>query len=241
MHRVSALAAFTLLASSVMGEAEAQSLRVSPVTIDLSPGAASAVYTLDTEKPEGVSVQVRVFRWSQANGEDKLEKTEDVVVSPPVLTVHQGASSTIRLVRVAKAPVSGEEAYRVMIDEIPDRKNIQAGAVMLRIRQSLPVFFNGVDARPGAIAWKVVQRDSKFVLEATNPGRKRSKVSKLTVTDDKNRDVVKIDGVAGYVLGGQSKAWDLAPSPSGPSKTLSITAESDTGQINATVNVGKAG
>ena len=78
---------------------------------------------------EGVAVQARVFRWSQVNGEDKLEKTEDVIISPPVLTVHGGAPSTFRLVRVAKTPVSGEETYRVLLDEIPDRKKLQAGTV----------------------------------------------------------------------------------------------------------------
>ena len=137
-------------------------------------GAANTVLTLETDNKEGVAVQARVFRWSQADGEDKLEKTEDVVISPPVLTVRGGAPSTLRLVRVAKAAVSGEETYRVLIDEIPDRKNLQAGTVALVVRQSLPVFFDGTDARPGSLTWKAVDRKGKLVLEATNGGQKRS-------------------------------------------------------------------
>ncbi len=131
---------------SAIASAKAQSLTVSPLAADLAPGNVSSVFTLETSEKEGVAVQVRVFRWSQADGADKLEKTDNVVISPPVLTVHAGSPSTLRLVRVAKSPVSGEETYRVLIDQIPDRKKQQAGTIALRITQSLPVFFAGVDA-----------------------------------------------------------------------------------------------
>ena len=128
MSRVQAFAALAFLTLAAV-PLQAQSLKVSPLMIDLPSGAASTVLTLQTDNKEGVAVQARVFRWSQADGEDKLEKTEDVVVSPPVLTVRDGTPSTIRLVRVAKTPVSGEETYRVLIDEIPDRKKLQAGGL----------------------------------------------------------------------------------------------------------------
>ena len=238
MSRVKALVAFTLFVASATGSAEAQSLRVSPVTIDLPPGAASVVLTVDTDKKEGVPVQARVLHWSSVNGEDKLEKTEDVVVSPPMLTLHAGSPSTLRLVRVAKTPVSGEETYRVLLDEIPNRKNLQAGTIALTIRQSLPVFFAGFDARPGSLTWKITQRDRKPVLEATNTGQKRVKITKLTATDEKSRNILKNGGLA-YVLAGQTKFWELAEPAVG--KAITITAESDAGPINASVNGGKGG
>ena len=238
MRRVPACTAFALLASAAISPSQAQSLKVSPFMIDLPQGGASTIVTLETDKKEGVAVQARVFRWSQADGEDKLEKTEDVVVSPPVLTVRSGVSSTIRLVRVAKSPVSGEETYRIFIDEIPDRKNLQAGSVALAIRQSVPVFFAGIDARPGSIAWRAVERRGKLVLEASNAGQKRVKLLRLAVTDEKNHDLVKNGGLA-YVLGGQTKAWELSGAAAG--KTLTIKAESDTGTVNASAVPGRSG
>ena len=203
------------------------------------PGTNSSVINLDTDSREGIGIQARVFRWSQTNGEDKLQKTEDLVVSPPVLTILGGTSSMVRLVRVAQAPVSGEETYRVLIDQIPDRKKLQAGTIALAIRQSVPVFFTGLDARPGPLSWRTLERNHALFLEATNAGQKRVKVWKLAVTDDKKRDVVKIDGLAGYVLGGQSKAWPLSEPAAG--STLTIKADSDTGPINATAIAGKSG
>jgi fimbrial chaperone protein len=193
--------------------------------------------TLDTDSKEGVAVQARVFRWSQADGEDKLEKTDDVVVSPPVLTVRGGVSSTLRLVRVAKNPVSSEETYRILIDEIPDRKKLQSGSVALAVRQSLPVFFAGADVRPGSISWKVVARKGKLALEATNSGQKRVRLFKVSVTDEKNKEVLRSS--LAYVLGGQTKSWPLSGAAAG--KTLTIKADSDGGAINASAIAGGSG
>jgi fimbrial chaperone protein len=237
MRGFKVLLAFTLLAPSAIASVQAQSLRVSPVTVELPAGAESIAFTLETDGNE-LGVQARVFRWSQSGGEDKLEKTEDVVVSPPVLKVHSGASSTLRLVRLTKTPVSGEETYRVLIDEIPDRKKLQAGRVAFNIRQSVPVFFAGVDARPGAITWKAVTHGGKLAVEATNGGQKRVQVRTLSVTDEGNRDLLKNGW--GYVLKGQSKKWELQPGTDG-ARTLTVKAESDVGPINASVSVGKGG
>ncbi len=238
MRRAPVFTAFALLASAAASPLQAQSLKVSPIMIDLPAGAGGSIFTLETDNKEGVAVQVRVFRWSQADGGDKLEKTEDVVVSPPMLTVRGGAPSTIRLVRVAKSPVSGEETYRVFIDEIPDRKKLQAGSVALAIRQSVPVFFAGIDVRPASITWRAVERRGKLVLEASNAGQKRMKLFRLAVTDEKNHDLVKNGGLA-YVLGGQTKAWEL--SGAGAGKVLTIKAESDMGTVNASAVPGRSG
>jgi fimbrial chaperone protein len=236
MSRVHALAPLAFLAMSA-APAGAQSMQVSPVTLDLSSAASGSVITLQTQAAEGVVVQARVFRWSQA-GEDKLEKTDDVIISPPVLKLQNGVPSTLRLFRVAKTPVAGEETYRVLIDELPDRKKLQAGTVALTIRQSLPVFFAGADRRPGSLAWKVAEHKGKFVLEATNAGQRRVKLVKLAVTDGESRDLVKNGGLA-YVLGGQTKTWELSGAAAG--KTLTIKAESDTGPIHASAVAGRSG
>jgi fimbrial chaperone protein len=238
MSRNSAVAAAAFIAASVIGSAEAQSLKLTPLAIDLPPGAPSAVLTMESDKAEGVAVQARVFRWSMVDGADKLEKTEDVIVSPPMLNVRAGVQSSVRVVRVSKTPVAGEETYRILFDEIPDRKSQQSGAVAILVRQSVPVFFAGIDARPGSITWKAIERDHKLVIEAANGGQKHVKVRTLSVTDDKNRDLLK-DGW-GYVLNGQAKRWELQADAIG-ARTLSVKGESESGPISTSLAVGKGG
>ena len=234
MSRAKAVAALALLASSAAAPVQAQSVRVSPVTLELRAGAVSSVLTLDSDSKEGVAVQARVFRWSQVNGEEKLEKTADVVVSPPGLMVRSGAPSQLRLIRIAKTPVSGEETYRVFIDEIPDRKKLQTG-VALSIRQSLPVFFTGIDATPASINWKVGTRKGKPTLEAVNLGQKHVRFFSLLVADEANKEVLR--GGPAYLLGGQSKTWELTGAAAG--RTLSIKATGDTGPMTATAIAGR--
>jgi P pilus assembly chaperone PapD len=91
---------------------------------------------------------------------------------------------------------------------------------------------------PANLTWKAVERNGKLVLEATNAGQKRVKLLKLAVTDEKNHDLVKNGGLA-YVLGGQTKTWELSGAAAG--KTRTIKAESDTGPIHASAVAGRSG
>ena len=104
--------------------------------------------------------------------------------------------------------MSGEETYRVLIDEIPDRKNLQAGTLRSRSVKACRCSLPG-STRVQAPHLEGRGAKGKLVLEATNSGQKRVKLTKLTVTDEKNRDLVKNGGLA-YVLGGQTKTWELA-------------------------------
>jgi len=243
MRRVKAIALIALLAFPGMSAGHAQSLRVSPVTIELPPLSRSTSLTVENGTNEPVQVQLRVFRWSLVNGQDRLERTGDVVVSPPMLTARRGEGNVVRIVRIAQTPVTGEEAYRVFVEEIPNRKRLQAGTVALTVRHSVPVFFTGLDASSGAVAWSVLSSNGKLVLMANNPGQKHVKLSQLRVTDGAARQITLIDGLAGYVLGGQAKTWELPVSPGAlkPGTNLKIDAQSETGPINASVVLGRNG
>ncbi len=244
MCRVRVAALAVVLASSAIGQVNAQSLRVSPVTIDLPVSERSAVITVANPSGKPLQVQARVFRWTQKGGQDVLEKTADVVVSPPLLTVNKDAEGIVRVLRVSNAPVTGEETYRVLLDEVPSREKLQAGGVALVVRQSIPVFFAGLDVKPGSVEWRLRHDSGKTVLEAVNPGEKRVRLAKLKVADGQNRQLLNIDGLAGYVLGGQTIAWDLSAGRNGPASAVNavtISAVTDAGPINASATAGKNG
>ncbi len=104
-----------------------------------------------------MKVQARIFRWSQKDGKDVLEKTSDVIVSPPILSVAKGSDGIVRIARVSTKPVEGEETYRILLDEVPSREKLQGGGLAVVVRQSLPVFFAGVDAKPNSVSWSAVR------------------------------------------------------------------------------------
>ena len=125
MHSLPIVIAFAA-ALLWLGEAsEAASLRVAPTTISLVAPDAASVLSLRNDDKRPINVQIRVFRWTQVDGVDRLEPARDVVASPPAARLAGGAATTVRIVRVSKAPVSGEESYRLLVDELPDPSRVR--------------------------------------------------------------------------------------------------------------------
>jgi len=139
--RSTGAALFATLVAFASFPASAGSLQVEPVLVDVAaPGAASTV-TLRNEGTAPINAQIRVFRWSLVNGKEQLDPTNDVVASPPSVTLTPKGQYITRIVRVSKQPVVGEESYRLLVDQLPDLSQQRNGAVNLMVRYSIPVFF----------------------------------------------------------------------------------------------------
>lgn len=150
-----------------------------------------------------------MLRWRQANGRDILETTGDVVASPPMLRLQPGRPQTVRIVRISTQPLVGEESYRVLVDELPTRGKSSGDTVRLVIRYSLPVFFQAAAATRARVSWTVRYQRGVFTLMADNRGATRSQVAAIEVVDAAGRVFRLSDGLAGYVLGGNSATWSL--------------------------------
>src|SRR5262245_16497371 len=110
----------TALVTSLPTLAGAASLQVSPVTVEIPAPGATAMIKLRNDAAAPLNVQLRVFRWTQENGEEKLEPTNDVVASPPVARLPAKSEHVVRLVRLNKQPITKGESYRLLVDELPD-------------------------------------------------------------------------------------------------------------------------
>lgn len=216
--------------------AHAGSLSVSPTLIDQRAPAKTATVTVQTEGRDPLSVQVRLFRWSQADGKDRLEPTRDVVASPPLLKIAPGTDYTVRIVRVAKQPVTGEESYRLLIDQLPDPKDRKANQVSLVIRHSIPVFFRAGDERKAALAWSAARTSKGLVLTARNDGDSRLRLTNLVIKDGAGKVLRRIDGLAGYVLGHSVMSWTVsgAAGQVAPGKTIDIAGLGEGGPFHGT-------
>ena len=99
-----------------------------------------------------VNVQVRVFRWSQVMGVERLEPTADVVASPPVGADRRGQTISVARGTGQQTPVTAEESYRVLVDELPDPSQMKAGTVNFTVRFSLPVFYRSGQSAAARVA-----------------------------------------------------------------------------------------
>jgi fimbrial chaperone protein len=199
-----------------------------------APGAATTL-KLRNEGMAPLNAQIRVFRWTQVNGEDKLEPTNDVVASPPIAKLAPKVDYTVRLVRVNKTPVSKEETYRLFVDELPDATNQRNRSVNLLLRYSIPVFFYPTAGHPPTLAWSLEHSGGKLAVVAKNSGDRHLRISNLKLRDDKGGTISFGAGLSGYVLGGSSRRWVVASGKGGlnAGSPIAVSAQGNQGPINA--------
>lgn len=240
MNRISGrgrcLAATLLACFLPAAGARAASLQVSPLVIDnRGTGGASSI-TLRNASPRTFNAQIRIFRWLQEGGADRLLPTSDVVVSPPITTMRPNTDYVVRVVRVAGQPASREESYRLIVDELPDPGRAAAGTVAMVVRQSIPVFFAPAETAGPRPRWSAALAGGRLRLTLANGGQRRIRVSALSVAAGKTR-LTLAQGLAGYALAGSSISWTSAL-PKGGGGPLKIVAQGDGGPIDATVAIG---
>lgn len=212
----------------------AQGLRVSPVTFDITAPGATANLTLHNEGASTITVQARVFAWSQS-GEERLEPTRDVVVSPPITQLAPGAVQTVRIVRTSRQSVRGEEAYRIFVDELPDQSRRSGGTVSFVTRLRLPVFFVQPNATLPSVSWRILQHGNQSWLEATNRGQTHLKLADLSLFSG-NKTLFQQSGLYGYALGGSTMRWPLQKRVGGGQ--LSLNAKTNIGPYRGAVGGG---
>jgi fimbrial chaperone protein len=230
-------AAVLLLGAQI--SSRAATLQVEPVLIDVTaPGAASTI-TLRNEGAAPINVQVRVFRWSQADGKENLEPTDDVVASPPAVTLAPKTNYVARIVRVTKRPISGEESYRILVDQLPDVSQQRTNTVNLLVRYSIPVFFGASERSNPVVAWTVAVSGNKVKITARNDGERRIRIASLSIRDAKGKTVSFGTGLVGYVLGKSSVGWTAPGAGFAADGSISVTAQSDNGPVNAVASAGR--
>jgi len=227
----------SVLAFAACAPAGAGSLQVEPVLVDITaPGAASTV-TVRNEDTTPINAQIRVYRWSTVNGKEQLTPTDDVVASPPSVTLKPKGQYVVRIVRMSKQPVVGEESYRLLVDQLPDLSQQRNGAVNLMVRYSIPVFFGAPNKKNPTVTWSVTPNGDKVTLTARNSGDRRLRISALTLRDGGGKSLSFGSGLAGYALGQSAVSWTVPRRDFTANGSISVTAQSDGGPVQAVASV----
>ena len=219
-------AAMCAISTMAPAFAFADGLRVTPVRLEVTAPQAATVLTLKNEGRQSITVQSRIFSWRQSKGRERLERTSTVVASPPMVRIAPGAEQTVRIVRTSKSRIRGEEAYRLYIDEVPDRARVGSGVVNIVTRLRIPVFFSHPGSRRDAVRWSIRQRGGRSVLIAQNTGDTYLRVQDMTLQKG-GITVYRHKGLLGYVLGRGTMEWPVQATLRGPMK------------LNANTNRGK--
>lgn len=182
------------------------------------------------------TLQVRIFAWAQKDGHNVYAPQNDVIGSPPILTIGPGQRQLVRLTRTVPPSDKPEQAYRVIVDEIPvpQAAGTNKGAsVSFRMRYSIPLFSYAQTMPPDlrdtiktqhvkrALQWRVGQDADGRYLEVKNEANIHARL--VDVSFDKGDGASPVaKGLLGYVLPGSTARWPL-PNETQASATLVTT------------------
>ncbi|MFY3306155.1 fimbrial biogenesis chaperone [Achromobacter ruhlandii] len=143
----------------------AASILVWPIDPVIEHDDSGAAIWLENNGKSASRIQIRALRWTQANGADELVAQDSIVVSPPAAEIQPGQRQLLRLIRTVAVPPGKQEAYRILIDEIPgDSGAASAGdgsgrqgqapqaaadggaGLAFQLRYSVPLFVSGEGA-----------------------------------------------------------------------------------------------
>ena len=177
-----------------------QNVEISPTTLTLSGPGSTTICTVYNNGGAQTSSQIRLREWYQSYGQDVLIPTEDVVASPPFITLEPGARQIVRVANLSAQPGASELCYRLLLNELPSPGSLTDTGVTVLIAFSLPVFVTGTDAQPPQLTASFGEStDGKPVLRILNSGDVHARLADVSYALA-DRQIFKLPGLAGYVL-----------------------------------------
>lgn len=209
-----------------------------PIDPWLSAETKATELWIQNQGNSATTMQVRIVRWKQEGGYERYSAQQDVVASPPIVTIGKGSKQLIRLIKQGTVPMGVEQAYRIIVDEIPqpDAKADPAIGLKLQMRYSIPLFVYGQGIptiKEGAhhalvdtknLSWRVAQEGGQPVLEVRNQGDVHVRLSQVALEQGGQKRTIA-EGLLGYVLPHSARSWPL---PAGVRQPNQMSA-----QINA--------
>ncbi|TCV93076.1 fimbrial biogenesis chaperone [Biostraticola tofi] len=200
-----------LLALAACQAQAGHSILIWPVDPKIEADQKATELWVDNKGVDTALIQVRIFHWQQANGSDRYDSQQHIVASPPMLRLEPGQKQLVRLVK-NQSPLQGQEqAYRVLLDEIPTidaHKQDSPHSLHFQMRFSIPLFVYGSQSSSTAenpiLYWRIKKIDKKPMIEITNLGRVHARLSKASLGGHTLND-----GLFGYVLAQSSYLWPL--------------------------------
>ena len=242
-----ATALMTLLLLLCAPARAASSVLIWPIDPVIESDTKAGALWLENRGADAVTLQIRIYAWGQNGKDDTFKEQSVVVASPPFASIPPGERQLVRLTRVEPAKVGAEDAYRLLIDEIPanaqdNASDAQSAGITFQMRYSVPLFVYGehlwlkedprkkrVTAEQGVpkLAWRSVHEDGHNWLEVTNQGSVHARLTEVSIGVPGQQPYM-VDGLLGYVLAGSTMRWPV-PQPVAPRSVMRATVNG-TGQ-----------
>lgn len=193
------------LAGGIATHALAGAFSVTPVRIFMGARDRAVAVTLVNEGDLPVTLQAELVQWQQdKQGQELLEPTDDLVLSPPIIELAPQSRQVVRLARLSPPDLERQLTYRLIVREVPEIKNPNQPGLQIPIALalSIPVFIS-----PGTLQR---QLDCKLVtggLQCRNTGNAYAQLRDALVT--RGAQVLGRYEGGSYILPGAQKTLPL--------------------------------
>jgi fimbrial chaperone protein len=189
----------------------AGSFSISPLRAELSTSTLTGSLTLRNQETTPVVVQAEVMLWQQADGQDQLTPSRDVLVSPAVFTLPGNGSQLVRVALRRPADAQRELSYRLILTEVPQQASPNFTGLNVALQLSLPVFVAPLTGTAESQLEWTAARNAEGAIEITarNAGHAHARVLYFTVAPSAATAAAILQDVTAYVLPGQARTWTL--------------------------------
>jgi fimbrial chaperone protein len=238
--RAAVVAAFFFFCALTHGPIWAGSFQVSPLRVELSSQHANDALEVRNNASEPVLIQLQTVAWSQENGRDVYQPSDDLVATPPIFTVQPGATQIIRVGLLRGVDEKKELSYRLFLQEVPPKPKPDFKGLQVALRIGLPVFILPRAKAAPALRWRVEPAaEGGLKVDLKNEGGAHIRVVDFRLSVPGKQQAIAVQQVSGYVLPGQSRSWLLATDPAQrpTDGTVRINADTDAGSVETDIKL----
>jgi fimbrial chaperone protein len=189
----------------------------------IEDGKSASALWLENRGTQTMTMQIRALAWTQQDGIDSYRAQSVLIASPPFAIIPAGKKQLIRLISVSQPQPGEQQAYRVLIDELPAAPAAGSGTtlgVRLQMRYSVPLFVNGkgiVAHKDGAdpalatqpqLAWRALEKDGKTYMAIRNTGAVHARLTDVRLVRGADEFVIN-PGLLGHALPHAEMLWEL--------------------------------
>lgn len=208
------------------------SIFVSPVVLKLDSKQQIISFSMTNKSDTKMTFQLSAVKWNKMNGIDSTTDTNDLIITPPIVSIPPGAEQVVRVGSRNHAIYPTEASYRILLRQLPgnssnkylDIKNFSTVKVLLSL--SIPLFIAPVQEIKN-INWDIKKiSNNKLRLKLSNKGNVHVVISKLAL-QDASGSVYFSPEATGRVLSGQSQEWELSLKKPLTSKRITVKTTTD--------------
>jgi fimbrial chaperone protein len=211
-----------------------QAVTISPVHLEMSVDNPISTFTVTNDSANMVTYQSNTLDWSQLDDKNIYIETEDLIVTPPIVTIEPQSSQTFRVALFKASPHLVEQSYRIVLDDITTYVSDSThNGLSFIFSHNLPLFFAPLE-NVDSVVWSTCESniEAKSCLLMENKGNRHAKMvqfNAISATQEEPNNLSKT------VLAGSSGKWFFS-TRLGSEMTTSITLMTDVGPVVLILN-----